>query len=214
MGVVPIKKWVFRIVHINNLEYILTNGILNRHHLKSDPNYINIGDNNLIEKREDYLVGINPPGGSLGEFVPFYFGSLSPMLYKIKTGHNGINKIAQENIIYLCCEIKNIVTHCSNWCFTNGHAKKAITEFYNDLSGLDELDWQTIMAKFWNNTEDDFDRMRRKQAEFLVKGFVPIQCVSKIVVLNEEKSELVQELINRFGLNINVQVNPNKEFYY
>lgn len=214
MGVVPIKKWVFRIVHINNLEFILKNGIINRHHSESDPNYINIGDNNLIEKREDYAIRIIPPGGSLGEFVPFYFGPLSPMLYKIKTGHNGIAKISQENIIYLCCEIKNIVTHCSDWCYTNGHAKKAITEYYNDLSNLDELDWNTIMSRFWNNTEDDFDRMRRKQAEFLVRGSVPIQCVSNIVVLNEEKSKSVNELLNRFGLDINVLINPKNEFYY
>jgi hypothetical protein len=77
---------VYRIVHIDNVKYLLTHGIFNRVHANADPDYINIGDSDLISKRHDYPVGVNPPGGALGDYVPFYFGRLSPMLLNIKTG--------------------------------------------------------------------------------------------------------------------------------
>lgn len=205
---------VFRIVHIDNVEYLLTHGMFTKTHAQADPNYINIGDSGLIAQRNDYPVGINPPNGQLGEYVPFYFGPLSPMLLNIKTGYSGITQRPQEDIVYIVCRANSIVEYCDEWCFTDGHAKNTITEFYNNLDNLSEVDWNIVSERQWSNTEEDFDRMRRKQAEFLVKHHVPVNCISSIVVLNQTKKEFVEEIINRLGLEILVQVNPNNEYYY
>lgn len=205
---------VFRIVHIDNVKYLLTHGMFTRTHAQADPNYINIGDSTLIAQRNDYPVGINPPNGHLGEYVPFYFGPLSPMLLNIKTGYRGITQRPQADIVYIVCRVNTLVEHCDEWCFTDGHAKNSITEFYNDLDDLSEVDWGMVAERHWSNTEDDFDRMRRKQAEFLVKHHVPVNCISSIVVLNQERKDFVEEIINRLGLEIPVRVNPNNQFYY
>jgi hypothetical protein len=211
-GQVPNIIWLYRIVHITNLEYILHHGICCRNHPGADPDYINIGDSELIAKRNDYPVKIIPPGGNLGEYVPFYFGPLSPMLYKIKTGHGGITQRPQSDIVYIICNAANVIQHCQHWCFTDGHAKTAITEFYNSMDNIGEVDWGIVKEKQWSNTEDDFDRMRRKQAEFLVKEHVPVSCISHIVVYNEERRILVQELVNKSGLNIRVSIRT--QLYY
>lgn len=205
---------VFRIVHIDNVEYLLAHGMFTRTHAQADPNYINIGDSTLIAQRNDYPVGINPPNGHLGEYVPFYFGPLSPMLLNIKTGYRGITQRPQADIVYIVCSVNTLVEHCDEWCFTDGHAKNSITEFYNDLDDLSEVDWGMVAERQWSNTEDDFDRMRRKQAEFLVKHHVPVNCISSIVVLNQARKDFVEEIINRLGLEIPVRVNPNNQFYY
>lgn len=205
---------VFRIVHIDNVEYLLAHGMFTRTHAQADPNYINIGDSTLIAQRNDYPVGINPPNGHLGEYVPFYFGPLSPMLLNIKTGYRGITQRPQADIVYIVCRVNTLVEHCDEWCFTDGHAKNSITEFYNDLDDLSEVDWGMVAERHWSNTEDDFDRMRRKQAEFLVKHHVPVNCISSIVVLNQARKDFVEEIINRLGLEIPVRVNPNNQFYY
>lgn len=205
---------VFRIVHIDNVEYLLAHGMFTRTHAQADPNYINIGDSTLIAQRNDYPVGINPPNGHLGEYVPFYFGPLSPMLLNIKTGYRGITQRPQADIVYIVCRVNTLVEHCDEWCFTDGHAKNSITEFYNDLDDLSEVDWGMVAERQWSNTEDDFDRMRRKQAEFLVKHHVPVNCISSIVVLNQARKDFVEEIINRLGLEIPVRVNPNNQFYY
>lgn len=208
------KTWLFRIVHIENLEYILKNGIHNRHHPDADPNYINIGDSNLIEKRNEYPVGVVPPGGALGEYVPFYLGPLSPMLLNIKTGYRGITQRSQADIIYICCKIEDVVSNCQDWCYTNGHAKIAFTKFYNNLEQLDDVDWNMVMARYWMPTEEDYDRMRRKQAEFLVKDYVPVHCINRLVVYNDAVKVTVARTVENLRLDIPVFTNPNNDFYY
>lgn len=64
----------------------------------------------------------------------------------------------------------------------------------------------------WKNNEEDFDRMRRKQAEFLVKDHVPVNCIGGIIVYNEEKKIHVQHIIDKLKLTIPVKVNTN--YYY
>lgn len=205
---------VFRIVHIDNVEYLLSHGMYHRNHSNSDPNYINIGDSTLIAQRNNYPVSINPPNGNLGEYVPFYFGPLSPMLLNIKTGYRGIRQRSQGEIVYIVCRVNTIAQSCEQWCFTDGHAKNSISGFYNDLVRLSEVDWNMVTERHWSNNEDDFDRMRRKQAEFLVKYHVPVSCISSIVVLNEIKKTIIEEIVNKLGLEIPVIVNPNNQFYY
>lgn len=213
-GVIPDTVWLFRIVHINNVEYILRNGMFKYNHAQVDPNYINIGDSSLIAQRQTHRVGIRPPGGNLGDYVPFYFGTLSPMLLNIKTGYRGITRRPQSDIVYICCNLNDITNHCDEWCFTDGHAKNAFTEFYNDLEYLGEVDWNLRVERYWNNTDDDFDKMRRKQAEFLVKNHVPPICISRLVVYNEDASNNVKQIVNRVGIEIPVRINHNEQFYY
>lgn len=210
----PHKIVLYRIVHIDNVEYLLTHGMFTKNHPNADPNYINIGDCGLIAQRNDYPVGINPPNGFLGEYVPFYFGPLSPMLLNIKTGHRGITYRPQSEIAYICCNIRDVIDECSEWCFTNGHAKNAITEFFNDQVYLDEIDWGLVSERYWSNTEDDYDRMRRKQAEFLVKNYVPVNCIDSIVVYNAQKESFVKQIVDRLGLEITIKINPGNQFYY
>ena len=94
------KIWLFRITHIGNLKGILRNGLVTRVSELADPEFIAIGDNTLIEFREDMDVPVSP-FGKFSEYIPFYFGPRSPMLYKIATGYDGIKKIPQTDIIYL-----------------------------------------------------------------------------------------------------------------
>ena len=86
------KIWLYRIVHINNVEYLLHNGISTQQDPQSNSNYVNIGDTNLINQRMDYPINLEGYG-NLGDYGPFYFGPLSPMLLNIKTGYRGIKQL-------------------------------------------------------------------------------------------------------------------------
>lgn len=171
---------VFRIVHIVNVEYLLTNGLFTKNHANADPGYINIGDTGLIAQRNDYPVSINPPNGVLGDYVPFNFGPLSPMLLNIKTGYRGITQRPQSDIVYIVCRVNTIIENCEKWRFTDGHAKDRLTEFYNDLNDFNEVYWDAVSLKYWHPIEDFLDRQVRKQAEFLVKYHVPVNCISSV----------------------------------
>ncbi|MFN8254494.1 MAG: DUF4433 domain-containing protein [Bacteroidales bacterium] len=208
------KIWLYRIMHINNLEYLLMHGIYTRTNPLFDCDFINIGDSTLIEQRSDYPVGIDPPGGMLGEYIPFYFGPLSPMLLNIKTGYRGIIKRPQAEIVYICCKLISFLSLDFEWCFTDGHAKSAITKFFNNIDDLDKVDWKMVSERYWNNTEDDFDRMRRKQAEFMVKNYIPVGNIGCIIVYDKDKQEFVQNILDKLQLAVPVKVDQKSKFYF
>lgn len=178
------------------------------------PGYINIGDAELIKQRDEYVVKIDPPNGHLGDYIPFYFAGHSPMLLNIKTGYRGIKKYPQSELVYLVCRISDIIEQCPHWCFTDGHAKSSITKFHNKVEDLSLLDWATINLQIWRSTEDDWDKMRRKQAEFLVKKHVPVTCISQIIVINSEQEAKVKEIENRIGIDIPVVIDKQRKYFY
>ena len=66
----------------------------------------------------------------------------------------------------------------------------------------------------WRITPDNPDRMRRKQAECLIKSHVPPQCIAALVVYDEATKTVMEALVAKSGLEIGVHVNPNGNFYY
>jgi hypothetical protein len=208
------KIWIFRITHIANVRYALTHGLFSYGHPQADPHYINIGDSKLIQQRHDHIVPVNPPNGSLGDYVPFYFGPLSPMLLNIKTGERNITQRHQQDIVYLCCNLSNIFDLCDEWCFTDGHAKTAISTFYNNIEHIDQVDLVLAKQRYWQPIDEDPDRMRKKQAEFLIKHSVPPLCITDVVVYNQEKHTEVQQIKDESNININIHVNPKGNYYY
>lgn len=208
------SQFIFRMIHFENLEFVLNNGMHAKNSPVQDPDYINIGDVQLIEQRRNYHVGINPPGGDLGDFVPFYFGGHSPMLYNIKTGYRGVQFRPQEQIVYLVCRIGDVMEQCAEWCFTDGHAKNHITEFFNRAEDLSQVDWAVVKSRQWSNDDNDRDRMRRKQAEFLVKNQVPACCIAGIIVRTEQRRQFVQEILDRLSMKIAIKVDTDNKYYY
>ena len=208
------KIWVFRIVHHLNLDYILNNGIYYRNAAHVDPNYVNIGSTEIITHRDTIPVKCYPET-TVNEFIPFYFGVRTPMLYKIKTG-NGVARKPQNEIVYLACKFAEITSSDLQWCFTDGNAAAYITDFYNNVVDIDELDWRSIHATEWtdNNSDGDQDRMRKKHSEFLIKDHVPINFIRAIIVLTEERKQEVEALIKKYGLNIEVYLDTKYQYYY
>ncbi len=207
-------RFIFRMIHFSNLEFILTHGLHTKNSSTCDPSYINIGDVQLIEQRQSFHVRINPPGGDLGDYIPFYFGGHSPMLLNIKTGYRGIQQRPQDELIYIVCQISQVISQCPEWCFTDGHAKNNITEFYNDVKDLIHVDWNIVKSQFWRNDEDDMDRMRKKQAEFLVKNHVPVSCIAGIIVKTATRETYVKKLLERLNLAIKVHTDSKNNYFY
>lgn len=156
------KIWLFRITHLLNLPHVLQNGLCPAASGNADPCFVPIGDQSLIGVRKELEVPIEP-GGLFSEYVPFYLGARSPMLYKISKGGEGVGYKPQQEIVYLVVPLSCIKAGQLPYVFTDGHARAQVTRFYNDDSSFDNLDWEVIHARQWTNTEEDPDRKRRKQ---------------------------------------------------
>lgn len=204
---------LYRIVHRANVAYILEQGMYCIGHPLFDPNNIFIGDSTLTEQRHDFAVPLIGRG-NLGNYVPFYFGYRSPMLFNIATGYRNIVKRPQSDIVYIVCKLQTFMTNACPFIFTDGHAKNQATQFFTDVADLNKLDWDSVHALTWKNTSDNPDRMRRKQAEFLVKAEVPPQYIAALVVYDAATKAEMDKLVQEMGLSMGVHVNPTGNFYY
>lgn len=209
---VPSPVYLFRIIHIDNLPYILNIGKLTTsNHPQADPNYIGIGDQTLIQSRNARIITL-PPGGTFAEYVAFYFGPRSPMLYNIKNGFQGVAKLPQEKIIYLVSTFDQIQKNSLPYLFFDGHGYHELSSPYNNPKDLGQIDWQMVKATQWNDTVEDSDRKRRKQAELIVHNEVPVDCLAGIAVYNDSAKQKVELMVQNAQKNFKVIV--KKSWYY
>lgn len=185
---------IYRITHYSNLDFILKNGMFSKNSPHKDPNYFNIGDTSLIQTRGSKSINVQP-GGTLNDYIPFYFGVHSPMLFRIHTGQvNGVT-CGQSEIIYIVSSDTSIQSLGIPFVFTDGHAYSILSKFYDNLSSLINLDWNTIKDKIWRNYPTDNDRIRRKQAEFLAFQKVPKDCILEIGVYDDKMKTIVDNIL-------------------
>jgi hypothetical protein len=208
----PEKIWLYRIIHIDNLDYILKNGIYTSESPNFDPDFKSIGDPSLINYRKN-ISACDPPGGYLSEYIPFYFGPRSPMLFQIAKGYEDIPKHPQEDIIYLITSFNQVKLHQLEYFFTDGNARSETANKYNNEHNFQSLDWTTIYGTYWKSDETDLLRKQKKQSEFLVKNYVPITCIEYIGVYNDVAKQNILHLLINSNLNIPVKVSPAKLYY-
>lgn len=208
-----VGKLLFHITDYENLESILNHGGLVANSIVKEKgvSYKNIAHASIQDRRLTTSVPL-PPKGNLHDYVPFYFAPKSPMLYAIYKGRVEGYEKGQDNIIYLISRTDIIHNAGLEYVFTDGHAIMWFTDFYKDLRNLDKIDWDVMNSQFWFDTEDDPDRKRRRQAEFLVHQFVPVDLFLGIVVKNVDMMQKVAEIIHK--CNYNKPVGVRRNWYY
>ncbi|MFA6101600.1 MAG: DUF4433 domain-containing protein [Victivallaceae bacterium] len=209
----PLQIPLYHITHIDNLPSILAAGGLwcDCERLRQGFRSINIAHPELKLRRMGTPVGLYP-GKKIGDFVPFYFANRSPMLYSIHTGFVNGYAGGQGAVVYLVTDVGRLLKCGNNWCFSDGHAVEAFSGFYNELNDLDKIDWPLIGNWSWKNTLEDNDRKRRKQAEFLVEGSVPLSAVSHIAAMNAAAQAQVAGILNNSTIPLAVTIEP--DWYY
>jgi hypothetical protein len=86
------------------------------------------------------------------------------------------------------------------------------SRYSNIESDFSLIDWPLIRARHWANTESDLDRLRRRQAEFLIHRFVPWELVNGIGVFDDDILEQVEGILE--GVSHCPRVRVLKEWYY
>ncbi|MCF8258763.1 MAG: DUF4433 domain-containing protein [Flavobacteriales bacterium] len=215
-GRVPDKVRLFRLVDMDNLPHILEHGMYVRGHALANADYVNIGDETLIGQRSTFPVPMKGKG-VLGDYIPFYFAGHTPMLLNIKTGFRGIRQRPQHELVYVVSSLDAVIQAGLSFVFTDGHPKNdriMKSHAFDDVQDLDKVDWETVQLQHWEPIEDDMDRMRRKQAEFLVKGHLPVSCIVGLIVLNDQCRQQVEELVVSRGLNLKVHADVHHKYFF
>ena len=200
------RRKILHITHLDNLRGILNNGGLwSQNHRPLQLSVRSSAYQRLQRNRSNRPVTLGP-GGVLHDYVPFYFGHRSPMLLAIKNGR--VEGVApdQRPIIYLISDTITVAERTDAWVFTDGHAIMNLSRFFDRLEDLEQVDWATVMARRWHDTEDDPDRKRRKQAEFLVHRFFPLDLLLGIAVYGDHMRQEVETVLREEGSEIEVKV--------
>lgn len=202
------KTYLFRMTHVENILHILQHGITHSTSANDNPDFVPIGDGSLIATRNDFLLN---NGRRLGEYIPFYFGVRTSMLYVVQNGFNMVAPTPVENIVYCITSVQKIIDLQLDFVFTDGHAVDGFTTQYTlaDIANIDTiLDWKAIRAKYWRD-DNDLDLKRRKEAEFLVSGDIASEAVLGYLTYNENAKNKVIAL----GANA-ANVHIKSDFYF
>ncbi|WP_305909650.1 DUF4433 domain-containing protein [Methylomarinum sp. Ch1-1] len=180
----PQKALIWRIVHRENIPWILDNGLHCGNSIVQAPNWVHIGNPDLIDKRASHPVPIGA-GGYLNDYVPFYFTPFSPMMKNIHSGYGGIRQRSNDEIVILVSNLFRARELSLPFVFTDGHAYYAWSNFYTDLADLDKIDWRILQARDFRRDPDDPAKFERYQAEALVHGHCPIDALIGMVCYTE-----------------------------
>ena len=204
---------ICHITHIDNLPSILREGGLICDRRAEENGLVKQGiAHDHIKLRRSKRKILRDPGGNLCDYVPFYFCHHSPMLYAIHRNQVMSYTGGQSSIVYLVSDTDTIVKTNLPYVFTDGHADMKLSRQFSDVVDLNKLDWDIIKATSWSDTDEDGDRTRRKQAEFLVHDFFPWHCVTEIGVYNENIASSVAALIR--GNEYLPPVRMRRAWYY
>lgn len=211
-GVIPERVWLYHFTHIDNLPSILSLGALI---CKSEAvTRADIASAEIQEGRALKLVP-DPPGGVIHDFVPFYFGQRSPMLLRLARHYKTEFKGTQEDLVYLVSAVDLIEKNQLEYVFSDGHTTVKITRMFNSLEHLGEVDWNVVNARIWNDIPGgNNDRKRRKQAEFLVKGQVPLKLFVGFAVKTEQARERVRSILSKYPAYATMPVALRPKWYY
>ncbi|MEO7967089.1 MAG: DUF4433 domain-containing protein [Gemmatimonadaceae bacterium] len=181
----PPRPKIYHITHEENLPSIIAAG-----GIWSDAAMIlkglataSIGMSTIKQRRLSLPVKCHQPD-KVGEYVPFYFGTRSIMLYLIHMANHVelTYRGGQGPIVHLEADFNETVEWASandtRWAFTLSNAGAVYTEFRADAARLDEVNWTAVSATDFR----DSVIKEGKQAEFLLREFFPWALVRRIGV--------------------------------
>ncbi|WP_276784194.1 type II toxin-antitoxin system toxin DNA ADP-ribosyl transferase DarT [Thalassolituus oleivorans] len=207
----PKKALVWRIVHRDNLPWILENGLFAGNASQRSPAWVSIGNAELTERRGHHKV-LRSPHGVLNDYVPFYFTPFSPMLRNIHSGWGGITKRTNDEILILVSSIHRLEALGLAYVFTDSHAYYQWANFYNDKSDLDKIDWPLLQTRDFKRDVNDPGKFERYQAEVLVHQHCPIEGLVGIITYNDAVKTSVQTQVTAKGLALQVEARPGWYF--
>lgn len=215
MMAIPVPTPIYRFLHVDNLQVCLRRGALHapKHTPQDGLVYKTIHNIDIQQQRKVTRIKCGP-GGVIHDYVSFYFGPRSPMLFQLHTGWVPDYTEGQESLIYVVSTAQAVASSGTGFVFSDGHGIAQFTDWYDDLQDLKKVDWVAVQAKIWKDTINDMDRQRRKQAEFLVYRECAWKLITEIGVVNQAMKTKVERVLSVHPAPLSRPVNIRLDWYY
>ncbi len=207
----PEAALIFRITHRANVRWILRNGLHRSRSPVLDPGFVTIGNPDLIGKRCDRHVPI-PPGGTLDDYLPFYFTPYTPMLYNIKTGYGGIRQRDNEEIVTFVSSLSTLEAKGIRYLFTDRHAYLTSAQFFDSQDDLNRVDWGLLQRRDFQRDPEDPEKFERYQAEALVHRHLPVDGLLGLACYTDGVKRELDAGLSEIGVDLRTAVRPDWYF--
>lgn len=204
------KGLIFRILHLSNVPWIMKHGMHCANAATRDPNFVTIGNTDLIDKRHYRQVPC-APHGTLSDYVPFYFTSFTPMLLNIKTGFKVPKRPNQEIVIFVA-SLPALHNQEVPFLFTDRHAYLEAAQFSDDLAMLDWIDWEMLQKRDFRRDPEDPGKFERYQAEALIYKQMPIEALAGVMCYDDETRNKVEAAAAARGRKLQIITKPGWYF--
>jgi len=204
--------YIFRITHIDNLPWALENGLHCRSSAQVDPNFVNIGNLDLINHRTSRAVNA-PSGGTLSDYVPFYFTPKSIMLYNIVTGHRpGVRRRDPSDIVMMVTRLDLVAGAGIPFAFTDAHGYMEYANTYHKIRDLRAVDWDLLRAANFKTDPEDPGKKSRYQAEALVYKYLPVDILRGFYTASPKAKAKVDAMLKQSGVSADSAV--KREWFF
>ena len=198
------RALILRIAHKAHLQWLLQHGLVCSSAIDRDPAFVSIGNQEVIDRRRSKAVPV-PPGGTLADYVPFYFTPFSPMLYNIETGW-GVTKRPNHEIVLLVSSFQAAADAGRPVVFTDRHALLQTARFFSGRNELSNVDFDLLRTRDFRRDENDPEKFDRYQAEALVFEHLPVSALLGMACYTEEARAEIDRLTNDVGLKVQAVV--------
>lgn len=204
----PIR--VVHFTHIKNLEGIIADGLWSDAVCRREGlTEVEVGSTSIRQRRLELPVGAVGPGGNVGDYVPWYFGPRSPMMYALSR-NNYEYREGFDKVVYLVSSVPRIIEMGCQWVASDRNAALTLAEFTDDEQELEEhISWEVIRARYWTDYPDGADL---RAAEFLVHESVPWEAVEGIVAKTEDTRTRAEAMVA--GLDHSPRVVVRSQWYF
>lgn len=185
---------VLHFTHIENLATIARHGLQCDSDVQTTGRLKHeIGHRDIKRQRRERAVPV-PPGGVVGDYVPFYFAPRSPMMYSIHMGNVPTYHEGCDDVVYLCSTLGRLQASGSTVVLTDRNAALGHARFAQAADDLD-IDWPLMRERYWPDTAEYPDRRERRMAECLVHRLVEPTGIAGVVAKTEVVARRVTRLV-------------------
>lgn len=202
MAQVPLPTPIYHFTHISNLSSLISSGgVICKNGVDSSSIiYRSAAYDSVQGHREIFQVPV-APGGLIHDYVPFYFNSLSPMLFAVHKGN--IPGVSMSEVVFFKTTAQTVEGAGKLFVFTDGHGIMDLTDYYNNLNELSEVPWDVVNARYWTSFVDG---KRLRQSEFLVHSKLDWELIETIGVYNQIMKDRVESLIQHLVHKPSVEI--------
>lgn len=179
-------KSLYYITHVNNLPFILEQGILSHARIEEmKVAFTPVYDSSIVSNRK---AKFTPDRKSLWEYANLYFQPRNPMMYRV------IHEKDKQSIAVI--GVNPGMLNEKGIFITDGNAANNPTRFYSLTDGLKVIQqqWKIVQSDWWN----DLDGSKRKiMAECLLPDQIGPEYIHSIFVTDHITKKRVEGIIGQ-----------------